>query len=146
MIHSIQKDPKVLARTNPGTIEQKGEMGPVPDPNFPLMGEPVKIDASFLKTGTLAPRKEDSALSVDYYLCEVNHPKRGTPYIAECEDIIYALGMNFEEGEAFKAVWRRATLKKYGIGKTGDSPKRNAQKVHYYGGRMLAHDEAEELS
>jgi len=133
-IFSIQSDPAILKRTNPGTFPAQGEMGPIPDARFPLMGEPVK-----------SRKEENSGLSVDYYLCEINHPKRGQPYMAECEDIIYALGMNFEEGEAFKAVWRRAALKKFGIGKTGDTPKRNAQKVHYYGGRMIAHDEAEEL-
>jgi hypothetical protein len=60
--------------------------------------------------------------------------------MAECEDIIEALQMDFAEGTAFKALWRRCAQKALGAKKSGDSPKRNAEKIIYYGQRMLAKD------
>lgn len=81
-----------------------------------------------------------SGLDNDYYLAYVKHPKRDelTAYIAECEDIIRALDMTFDEGEAFKAVWRNAALR-MGAGKEGDSQLRNAEKVEHYGRGMGIH-------
>ncbi len=68
----------------------------------------------------------------DYYLCKITHPKRLKPCEVECEDIIYALGMTFAEGEAFKATWRNAAMR-LNNGKAGDSAIRNGQKVEHYG-------------
>ncbi|MGH1461275.1 MAG: hypothetical protein ACRBB6_04485 [Neptuniibacter sp.] len=84
--------------------------------------------------------KESSGGDNNYYLVTVTHPKRLTPcpYQAECEDIIRALDMTFDEGEAFKAIWRNAALRKGG-GKAGDSAIRNGQKVQHYGGGMILH-------
>lgn len=73
----------------------------------------------------------------DYYLVDVPEPKRLKPYKAECEDIIEALEMSFQEGEAFKAIWRKAAARR-GNGKPGASPLYDAQKVAHYGGRMQA--------
>ena len=73
----------------------------------------------------------------DYWLVEVFNPKRLDPYTAECEDIIEALEMTFQEGEAFKAIWRKCA-DRLGNGKPGDTPLRNAEKVSHFGHRMVA--------
>lgn len=84
--------------------------------------------------------KEFSGHDVNYYLVPVPAPKRLAPYTAECEDIIEALGMTFAEGCAFKAIWRSCAARTLGLGKKGqdEAGVYDAQKVHYYGGRMLA--------
>lgn len=134
----IPEDPLIRARTHvyPGSVPQVGEMGPVP-PAKPLLHV---IDPN----NATEAQGENSGGNVNYYLVEIKHPKRLKSYWAECEDIIEALGMNFAEGTAFKAIWRRCAQKKLGVKKEGDTPKRNAEKVIYYGERMLAQDEADE--
>lgn len=70
---------------------------------------------------------------VNYYLVQVPHPQRETqaPYQAECEDIIRALAMTFDEGCEFKAIWRTAAAR-LGNGKPGQAAKYDAEKrVHY---------------
>ncbi len=59
---------------------------------------------------------------VNYYLVRVEHPQREDqpPYRAECEDIIQALNMTFDEGCLFKALWRSAAARQ-GNGKPGSS-------------------------
>lgn len=81
---------------------------------------------------------ENSGGDVNYYRVEVAHPKRAEPYVAECEDIIAALGMDFFEGEAFKAAWRKAAQRTLGLGKEGNTALRDAQKMAHYGARCLA--------
>lgn len=81
---------------------------------------------------------ENSGGDVNYYRVEVAHPKRAEPYVAECEDIIAALGMDFFEGEAFKAAWRKAAQRTLGIGKAGNTALRDAEKMAHYGARCLA--------
>ena len=70
---------------------------------------------------------------VNYYLVQVAHPQRETqaPYQAECEDIIRALNMTFDEGCEFKAIWRTAAAR-LGNGKPGQAALYDAEKrVHY---------------
>ncbi len=76
---------------------------------------------------------------VNYYLVDISDPKRLTPYTAECEDIIEALGMTFAEGCAFKAIWRSCAARTLGLLKPGHDPEGiyDAEKVVYYGGRMI---------
>lgn len=81
---------------------------------------------------------ENSGGDVNYYRVEVAHPKRAEPYVAECEDIIAALGMDFFEGEAFKAAWRKAAQRTLGVGKAGNTALRDAEKMAHYGARCLA--------
>ncbi len=54
--------------------------------------------------------------SVDYYKVRIENPTEPyrCPYDAECNDIIEALGMTFAEGNAFKALWRRAAARTSG--------------------------------
>lgn len=77
--------------------------------------------------------------NVDYYLLNIQRPKRLASYQCECSDIIEALGMSFNEGEAFKAIWRRAALK-LGNGKPNATTKYDAEKIAYYGNRILAEE------
>ena len=72
-----------------------------------------------------------------YYRVEVSAPIAAElpPYTAECSDIIEALGMTFNEGEAFKAIWRLAAARQ-GRGKPGNEPQYDADKAAHYGGRI----------
>ena len=75
---------------------------------------------------------------VNYYEVEVTHPTREgrEPYIAECNDIIEALGLSFAEGEAFKAIWRKGAAR-IKPGKRGhDGGLYDAEKARFYGARM----------
>ena len=75
--------------------------------------------------------------SSDYYKLRINNPTSGTePYTAECNDIIEALEMNYAEGNAFKAVWRRAALRKGG-GKPGSTLLYESEKVEFFGKRLV---------
>lgn len=74
-----------------------------------------------------------------YYRVQVADPisPELPPYQAECADIIEALGMTFNEGEAFKALWRLAAARQ-GRGKPGNAPQYDADKVAHYGARVAA--------
>lgn len=75
---------------------------------------------------------------VSYYLAKVAHPQRAEqpPYQAECEDIIQALEMTFDEGCIFKAIWRSAAAR-LGDRKPGHNPTYDAEKIVHYGKRNL---------
>jgi hypothetical protein len=76
--------------------------------------------------------------SVDYYKCHVADPISGGPrYTAESIDIIEALGMTFAEGEAFKAIWRTCTGRMGGAVKADNKALYNAEKVEFFGARMV---------
>lgn len=78
---------------------------------------------------------------VNYYLVHVSHPQRGGPgYQAECEDIIDALDMTFDEANIFKAIWRTAAARQ-GNGKPNQKALYDAQKVVHYANRMLRRTE-----
>lgn len=73
----------------------------------------------------------------NYYLAEVKNPQRDVPaYIAECEDIIQALGMTFDEGCLFKALWRSASAR-LGNGKLNHNSVYDAEKMAHYANRIL---------
>lgn len=79
-----------------------------------------------------------------YYEVTIRLPTREgrAPYVAECNDIIEALNMTFAEGEAFKAVWRRAASRQRPTKKGYDSGAYDAAKVAFYGRRMEVQQEA----
>lgn len=86
---------------------------------------------------------EDTRISGDgnnssYYIVRVEHPtdESWEPYDAQCNDLIEALGMTFSEGEAFKAIWRRCRARQ-GFGKKGNSQRYDAEKVKFFGHRMV---------
>lgn len=75
-----------------------------------------------------------------YYQAEVTRPQTPNqvePYNANCEDIIQALGLTFDEGCEFKSIWRRARARQ-GFVKAESSAVRDAQKAVHYAGRVLA--------
>lgn len=75
---------------------------------------------------------------VNYYLVKVDHPQREdqAPYQAECEDIIDALELTFDEANIFKELWRSANARKNN-GKPGHTALYGAQKIVHYAGRIL---------
>ena len=78
--------------------------------------------------------------SVDYYKVDVKNPTTASePYMAECNDIIEALGTNYAEGNAFKALWRRAAHRTLGKKKAGakDDGLYDAEKVAFFGARLV---------
>ena len=90
-------------------------------------------------TGWDAP--EYTGGSVSYYTVEVATPTSGgATYSAECNDIIEALGMNYAEGNAFKALWRRAAAR-MGKAKAGyKDGLYDAEKVVFFGQRLVAQE------
>ena len=97
--------------------------------NWPKAKCPLCNPAAEQKTGG----------SVDYYKCHVADPIDPTsqPYTAESIDIIEALGMTFAEGEAFKAIWRTCTGRMGGAVKANNKALYNAEKVEFFGARMV---------
>lgn len=81
----------------------------------------------------------NSGNSTSYYLAEINRPNQASlPYIAECGDIIEALGMDFNEGCEFKAIWRTAAARTLGKAKEGHDSRYDAEKRVFYAQRSLA--------
>lgn len=76
----------------------------------------------------------------DHYQVQVVvHCGDGKPDIEvqfDCNDLIEELEMNFAEGEVFKAVWRKAAAR-LGKGKPGHQPLYDAQKIEFFGKRMV---------
>lgn len=74
-----------------------------------------------------------------YYQVSITSPMNPElpPCTVECADIIEALGMTFNEGEAFKAVWRGAAARQ-GRGKPGNDAQYDADKAAHYGARIAA--------
>lgn len=81
---------------------------------------------------------ENSGLRVNYYLAEIEHPQREDQkaYTAECEDIIDALNMTFDEANIFKEIWRTANARTNQKGKAGNTPVRAAEKLLHYAKRI----------
>lgn len=80
--------------------------------------------------------------SVGYYSIEVTHPttEGRPPYIAECNDIIEALKLNYAEGNVVKAIWRRAAAE---LGKCKEGYKDglyDAEKVEFFGHRLVVQE------
>ena len=94
---------------------------------------------STISTQPEAKQKEYTGGSVSYYRVPINHPTSGaTPYVAECNDIIEALGMNYAEGNAFKAIWRSCAARNLGVSKAGyKDGLYDAEKVVFFGKRMV---------
>lgn len=87
----------------------------------------------------MTKQQEYTGGSVSYYSVYIANPTSSTdPYIAECNDIIEALGMNFAEGNAFKAIWRKCSAQSLGKSKEGyKDGLYDAQKVVFFGQRMV---------
>ncbi len=77
------------------------------------------------------PTVENSGGAVNYYT--LNIPDFGN---IKCEKIIDLLNMDFNEGTAFKAIWRKAAARQ-GKCKEHNTALRDAQKVRHSGRRMV---------
>lgn len=81
--------------------------------------------------------KELTGGSSDYYRVLVERPTSGGPaYMAECNDCIEALDLNFAEGNVFKAIWRMAAARQAN-GKAGTTAKYDSEKVVFFGERLV---------
>jgi hypothetical protein len=91
-----------------------------------------------------APAEEYTGGSSSYYTVEVKNPTTpGNPqYTAECNDIIEALGMNYAEGNAFKALWRRAAARQGKRKKGYTDGLYDAEKIEFFGARLVAQEKA----
>lgn len=118
-------------------------------------GEKVTLgDGELRRGGVVLLAKEPSPAdcdeeytggSVSYYTVRVENPTTPgvDPYDAECNDIIEALDMNYAEGNAFKAIWRRAAARK-GLKKKGYTDGLyDAEKVVFFGQRMVVQEKAD---
>ena len=86
--------------------------------------------------------KANSGEHASYYEVGITRPKSGgAAYVAECQDIIEALQMDFNEGNAFKALWRRAAGRLGNVKKGNEDPLYDAQKIKFYGTRILEQEE-----
>lgn len=72
-----------------------------------------------------------------YYSVWVDKPTSGRPgYVAECNDIIEALGLSYAEGNVLKAVWRIAAAR-MANGKPGHNELYDAEKIVFFGERLV---------
>lgn len=95
----------------------------------------------FWKRAVMA-QPENSGAHGAYYELTIQRPKSGgAAYKAECQDIIEALKMDFNEGNAFKALWRRAAGRLGNVKKGNEDPLYDAQKIKFYGTRILEQEE-----
>lgn len=102
-------------------------------------GSRCKQDAES-EASSLKEVKHSSGGDNDYWLLHIPSPKRLEPYTVECEDIIEAMEMTFQEGEAFKALFRKCKTR-MGDGKPGDTELRCSEKVAHFGQRMVVMDQ-----
>lgn len=93
-----------------------------------------------------APAKnlEYTGGSVSYYSVAVEHPTTPgiAPYVAECNDVIEALGLNYAEGNALKAIWRIAAARQGKMKRGYTDGVYDAEKVVFFGERMLVAERA----
>jgi hypothetical protein len=124
------------------TIGCNNEVDVMKDLDFcnKCLNKPASNDLQFnpsSDTKTASEQQQSSGGDNEYWIAHVSHPKRLEPYMAECEDLIELFQMTFQEGEAFKALWRKGQMR-IGKGKPGDTLIRNSEKVYHFGGRMVA--------
>lgn len=83
--------------------------------------------------------REYTGGSVSYYSVEVVQPttEGRTPYVAECNDLIEALQMNYAEANVLKALWRICAARR-GLSKRGYTDGvYDAEKINFFGARVL---------
>jgi hypothetical protein len=92
-----------------------------------------------VRRGEKIDTREYTGGPTSYYEINIEHPHKAkrSPYMAECLDIIEALGMSFAEGEAFKALWRMCAARQGKSKKGYNDQKYDAEKVAFYGQRIL---------
>ena len=88
----------------------------------------------------MSQEKEYTGGSVSYYSIDVNAPinEASDPYTAECQDIIEALKLDFNEGNVLRAIWSRAAASLRRTKKGYDDGLYDAEKILFYGQRLVA--------
>lgn len=146
-----------MSRPNPEAEHMKANASKIGDSSRTYVGEGAFIDGEWVPR-THAPRtppakrvaraerikkvldqREYTGGATSYYEIDILYPHKPKrkPYMAECLDIIEALGMSFAEGECFKAIWRKCAARQ-GKSKRGyDDAKYDAEKVAFYASRIL---------
>lgn len=94
-----------------------------------------KDDRGILRLSSLAEWEEDiteehTGGSSSYYDLKVGDTT------IKCLDLIEGLGMSYNEGNVFKAVWRIAAAKQ-GKTKKGNNMHYDAEKIVFFGGRLV---------
>lgn len=113
-----------------GSLSVVGKAGWFAEKYFELFAQPVK-------TISIDSDQEHTGGSVNYYKVEVKTPTTfDQPYWAECNDLIEALDMNYAEGNAFKAIWRRCA-ERQGKKKKGNNTYYDAEKILFFAQRIL---------
>ena len=112
--------------------------GPVPE--FIDLSEEYDSPSPKMPWDDSIEKPEYTGGSVSYYQVEITDPTTPgrDPYVAECNDIIEALGMTYAEGNAFKAIWRSCAARNLGKFKAGYKDSLyDAEKVVFFGERMV---------
>lgn len=79
------------------------------------------------------PQPQLSGGSCNYYMVDVKKPTTlEEAYTVECNDLIEALGLTWQEANIFKEIFRTANERTHGNGKDGNNPKRAAEKVLFF--------------
>lgn len=114
------------------------EHGILGDACVPCTIERWRAENDGMQAKPLTTTKRLTGRSSDYYKVDVSNPTSGgIPYTAECNDIIEALGMEYDVANAFKAAWRVAALRQ-GRGKPGqDSAVYDGEKIVFFGKRII---------
>ena len=102
------------------------------------------VSAGGKSEGSETPEPEYTGGSVNYYKVEIKNPtsKCVAPYTVECNDIIEAMGMNYAEGNAFKAIWRKCAARNGKAKKGYTDGLYDAEKVVFFGQRMVEMEKA----
>ena len=80
------------------------------------------------------PKLINSGAACEYYRVPIQIPQTDSqpPYVAECVDIMRALGMNYDESNIFKEIWRTCAERTLGLKKEGNSVERAAEKILFF--------------
>lgn len=79
------------------------------------------------------PQPQLSGGSCNYYMVDVKKPTTlEEAYTVECNDLIEALGLTWQEANIYKEIFRTANERTHGNGKDGNNPKRAAEKVLFF--------------
>ena len=102
-----------------------------------IKDQAIKFEMAFC---TSNPKEEYTGGSTSYYKVWIDNPTsvhEQEPYQAEANDIIEALGMNYAEGNAFKALWRKAAARQGKKKKGYDNGLYDSEKVRFFGERLV---------
>lgn len=110
-------------------------------PNDPSDLMTLVTESDFPVLEFTPPTAEYTGASVSYYKVEIPKPTSGgAPYVAECNDIIEALGLNYAEGNVLKALWRRAAARQGKVKKGYTDGLYDAEKVVFFANRVLVQE------